>query len=117
MEEGWSDTEVARLTAKAYLEDMKSQKVSTIVLGCTHYPLLSRTISKVMGEEVTLINPAEGTVQEVKNILMANNMFRTDNVSPFIDFYVSDFGQNFKKIGSHFLNMEIDAECIDIEKY
>ncbi len=118
VEEGWSNTEIARLTVEKYLEPLKKAGVDTLVLGCTHYPLLSETISKYLGGEVTLINPAEGTATQVKNELI-----KSDSVCQFgcdgkLDFYVSDFGQKFKEMGSRFLNRDIGkAERIDIENY
>jgi glutamate racemase len=117
VEEGWSDTEVARLTAESYLDNMKKQAVDTVVLGCTHYPLLENTISRVMGPDVKLINPAVNTAREAKEILAKGGKLRQAGAEPCLSFYVSDFGQSFQRIGSRFLNREIAAECIEIEKY
>jgi glutamate racemase len=117
VEEGWSDTEVARLTAERYLDNMKKQAVDTVVLGCTHYPLLENTISKIMGPDVRLINPAVNAARQTREILMQGDMLREPGTEPSVSFYVSDFGQSFQKIGSHFLNREIAAECVDIERY
>lgn len=118
VEEGWSDTEIARLTAEKYLDNMKKGGVDTIVLGCTHYPLLTNTIRKVVGESVALINPAVGTAQEVKKLLLEKNMLRDSENPPDYQFYVSDFGQRFQQIGSRFLSRDIEyAEKVDIEKY
>jgi len=117
VEEGWSATEIARLTAERYLDNMRKQNVDTMVLGCTHYPLLMETISDVMGPDVSLINPAVGTALQAKETLTSSGMLRESNNRPSVSFYVSDFGQSFQVIGSHFLNMDIAAECVDIEKY
>lgn len=117
VEEGWSNTEVAHLTAERYLDNLKKQEVDTVVLGCTHYPLLEQTISKVMGPGVKLINPAVGTARQTREVLKKRNLLREPGSEPVVSFYVSDFGQSFQRIGSHFLNREIAADCIDIEKY
>ena len=117
VEEGWSDTEIARLTAERYLSNLKEQEVDTVVLGCTHYPLLEQTIAQVMGPDVALINPAVSTVRQVREILTRKNMLRESSTEPETSFYVSDFGQSFQRIGSRFLNRDIVAQCIDIEKF
>jgi glutamate racemase len=119
VEEGWHDTDIASLTAEKYLYKLKKSDVDTVVLGCTHYPLLADTIQKVMGSGVRLVNPAEGTIRQVKLILEADGALRDTNAGPpELCFYVSDFGQKFQDIASSFLNMEIGrAERVDIEKY
>ncbi|NLB42724.1 MAG: glutamate racemase [Clostridiales bacterium] len=115
VEEGWSDTKVAFLTAEQYLKDIKKQDVDTLVLGCTHYPLLENTISSVMGSGVQLINPAINTAERVKEILTGINGLNIGDKEATIQYYVSDIGQSFQKVGSHFLGSKITAECIDIE--
>jgi len=118
VEEGWSNTEIAFLTAKKYLSSMIEENIDTMVLGCTHYPLLMETIHKVAGENVVLVNPAEETVGEVKRILEVNDMLRQQEGEPQYRFFVSDLGQKFKEIGSRFLGKEMGyVEKIDIEKY
>lgn len=68
-EEGWWDTEVTKLTAEEYLKPLKDAGVDTLVLGCTHYPLLANVIQKVMGESVKLVNTGVATAQTVRNVL------------------------------------------------
>ena len=65
-EEGWWDDEIALLTAQKYLKSVKEFGVDTLVLACTHYPLLASTIGKVMGEQVTLINSGVSVASAVK---------------------------------------------------
>lgn len=118
VEEGWSDTEVARLTAQRYLGTMKMKQVDTVILGCTHYPLLTNTISQVMGPKVTLINPAVDTVRGLRRLLEEKDMFRETNIKPQYYYYLSDFGQKFRQIGSRFLGKNIRyVSKVDIEKY
>lgn len=117
VEEGWSDSQVAQLTAQTYLEDIREKQIDTLVLGCTHYPLLSSTIAKVLGPDVSLINPGEGTALRLIDLLEEKDMKREAKDPATISFYVSDVGENFQRIGSHFLNRQIDAEKIDIESY
>jgi glutamate racemase len=118
VEEGWGDTQVAYLTACRYLEAIKNWGADTVILGCTHYPLLMNTISKVMGQDVTLINPAVDTAKEVKRILKEKDMLNESGKPPQYLYYLSDFSQRFKQIGSRFLNREIQcAGKVDIENY
>jgi len=117
VEEGWSGTEVAQLTAREYLAGIKDSGVDTLVLGCTHYPLLSGVISEVMGPDVRLVNPAEGTAARAREILMAEGLKRESKAPASTGFYVSDIGERFQTIGGHFLNKDINAEYIEIEKY
>ncbi|NLU36364.1 MAG: glutamate racemase [Clostridiales bacterium] len=117
VEEGWSNTEIARLTAERYLKGLKQHEIDTLVLGCTHYPLLENTISHVMGPDVRLINPAVNTALKVKEILENSGRLNQEKKQGKIEFYVSDFGQGFQTIGGRFLGTEIHAECIDIEQY
>ncbi|MDD2856203.1 MAG: glutamate racemase, partial [Desulfuromonadaceae bacterium] len=69
-EEGWTDNNVARLTAEIYLSGLKESPIDTLVLGCTHYPLLKKIIAEVMGPAVTLVDSAEETALTVKEILV-----------------------------------------------
>lgn len=118
VEEGWSDTSIAYLTAERYLAPLKEWGADTLILGCTHYPLLMDTISKVMGVDVKLINPAVGTVHEIKRILQQGDMLNDGCNEPQYCYYLSDFSQRFKQIGSRFLNRDIEyAGKVDIENY
>ncbi len=118
VEEGWANTEIAYLTAKKYLDTIKAMEIDTLVLGCTHFPLLAKVIQTVMGDGVTLINPAEGTALNVKQILTESDMLNLDENKGVYSFFVSDFGQKFEQIGSNFLGQNIVcAQKIDIEKY
>lgn len=118
VEEGWSDTEVAYLTAKKYLSNMRDQKIDTLILGCTHFPLLTNVIQRVMGDDVTLVDPAKGTVLLVEQLLAKKNMLNVNKDLGKSKFFVSDFGQKFEQIGSSFLNQNIVcAKQINIEEY
>lgn len=118
VEEGWSDSKIALLTAERYLDNMKNEVVDTLLLGCTHYPLLQDTIGKVMGPSVRLVNPAEGTALEVGRILRTRGIYNNDKKEAKYNFFVSDLGDKFKDIGGSFLGKEIKyVQKIDIEKY
>ena len=98
-EEGWWDTEVTRLTAEEYLKPLKEAGVDTLVMACTHYPLLSKVIGEVMGEGVTLVNTGEATAQVVKELLESES----GSVDPVREFYTSDEPDLFEKVAAPFL--------------
>lgn len=100
-EEGWWDDEVAYLTAGRYLEPLKAAGVDTVVLACTHYPLLAKTISKVMGPDVTLINSGIAVAGVVKDILEKDGLMADSE--PTHLFYTSDDPKIFEQVASPFL--------------
>ncbi len=102
-EEGWVDNEVARLTARTYLKELKDCGVDTLVLGCTHYPLLKGVISEVMGDKVRLVDSAEETARTVREILSAQGGLRPLAESGNHHFFVTDVPAGFIRVGSRFL--------------
>ena len=109
VEEGWANTDIASLTAKRYLKDLMQEGIDSLVLGCTHYPLLKKTIGEIVGEKVTLVNPAKETAKDLNKILEENNMLREDNnKEPKYEYYVSDIPEKFAAIAEEFLKKEID---------
>ena len=119
VENGHFDTEVARLVTEEYLEDIKKAEVDTLILGCTHYPLLKRVIGKYMGEHVRLIDPSEETVLYLKKKLGTDMLHDAVPDAEQYRYFVSDDPQSFAENGSIFLAKEINGqvEKIDIEKY
>lgn len=69
VEEGWLHDPVTEEVARRYLKELQDQEIDTLILGCTHYPLLRSTIRKIMGEEVRLVNPAYETALELRKLL------------------------------------------------
>ena len=103
-EEGWWDTEVTRLTAEEYLKPLKEAGVDTLVMACTHYPLLSKVIGEVMGKNVTLVNTGEATAEVVKKLLESEAIASDDgNNNPVREFYTSDEPELFEKVAAPFL--------------
>lgn len=118
VEEGWSNTQVASMVAEEYLKPLMEEKVDTVVMGCTHYPLLKGIVGSIMGPDVKLIDPAYETAREFKSILDQKGMRREDGVPPQYKYYVSDDPEKFVRIGAAFLEKNIDnIEKIDIDKY
>ncbi|MDD2393275.1 MAG: glutamate racemase [Eubacteriales bacterium] len=121
-EEGWWDDEITHLTARRYLDPLISSGVDTLVLGCTHYPLLKNAISEVMGKKVKLIDSAGEVVSKVIETLgssgIANTGDESDAQTVFHEFFTSDSEEKFKALGSSFLGKEIEnARKTDIERF
>ena len=102
-EEGWWDTEVTRLTAEEYLKPLKEAGVDTLVMACTHYPLLSKVIQEVMGDKVVLVNTGEATAKVVKELLSLEGTVSEDNKAPLREFYTSDEPELFEQVAAPFL--------------
>jgi len=93
--------------AEAYLAPIKAAGVDTLVLGCTHYPLLSGAISYVMGDEVTLVSSADETAKDVYRTLVANNLLRTATTAPELRFQATGDAKPFGKLARRFLGPEV----------
>lgn len=110
VEEGWLEGDIASRVAKMYLDVMKSFKIDTLILGCTHYPLLSQVIGKVLGKHVNLVNSAEETAKEARKLLMSSKLKKSVSVrEPRRSFYVSDEPEQFRILGERFLGRPIHA--------
>ncbi|MCX7748635.1 MAG: glutamate racemase [Clostridia bacterium] len=117
-EEGWWENDIAERVAQEYLIPLKEEGIDTLVLGCTHYPILEKTISKVMGDEVKLVNSAFEVAKLVNEITESNCMKRDENVKPVYRYYTSDSVEKFESLGSAFLGEKIySVEKVDIERY
>lgn len=111
-EEGWTDNDVALAAAGRYLKDMKD--VDTLVLGCTHYPLLKGVISNIMGDKVTLIDSGEETALEVKRVLSKDGLLKKEGTGKRT-FYVTDTPERFVKVGLRFLGDGLEhAQRVEI---
>jgi len=116
-EEGWcsKDDEVVLLTAMRYLETLKSEDIDTLVLGCTHYPLLKEALQKVMGDKIKLVDSAEETAFEVVNLLNECNLCSDGSEEARSIFYLTDIAHRFAETGSRFLGEELtNINLIDI---
>ncbi len=106
-EDGWTDNKIALLTAQEYLKNLNKCNIDTLILGCTHYPILKKTIGKVVGENVTLIDSGEETAKAVKRTLEEMNLLNTQKKKGIHKFFVTDFPNNFKIISERFLGRNI----------
>jgi glutamate racemase len=114
VEEGWTDNEVVEMTAKAYLEGFKQSGIDTLILGCTHYPLLKRAIRKLMGRGVRLVDSAEETAKEVELLLKRGSIVRKNGKGAH-SFFVTDAPERFIKVGRRFLGEKVES-AVRIER-
>jgi len=117
-EEGWWDNDITYRIVEEYLTPLKEKGIDTLILGCTHYPLLQKSISRFMGESVQLVNSALEAARAVKKIIEEKNIGRVSLEKPVHKYYTSDSVEKFRELGSSFLQEELEhAERADIEKY
>ncbi|NLY18356.1 MAG: glutamate racemase [Clostridiaceae bacterium] len=115
VEEGWWNNEIARMIAEEYLKDIKKEKVDTLVLGCTHYPLLSETIRKVMGDEVAQVSSAEELALALKALIDEKQLGAAQKTACYT-YYTSDSVEKFKELGKLILSANIEnVERVDVE--
>ena len=120
VEEGWLHDPVTVEVASRYLQELKDEQVDTLILGCTHYPLIRSTIQEVMGEKVRLVNPAYETALELKSLLTKMDLLSTGEQQAEFPyrFYVSDLADEFKEFANSILPYDVTmTRKIDIEKY
>ena len=108
VEEGWIDTDATRLIAHEYLGPLSKANVDTLVLGCTHYPLLKELLHHELGESVELIDSAEETAAETARVLEERGLRASDSSVPKHRFIASDAPQQFLQLGQRFLGAAID---------
>lgn len=115
-EEGFTDNEIVKLTTEFYLKELKEKNIDALILGCTHYPHLKKTISEYMGKGVTIVDPATETAHKMKDFLSKNNMEGNSEKAKRY-FYCSDNSEQFDEVCLHALGIESRSQKIDIEKY
>ena len=103
VEEGWIDHEATRLVAREYLEPMLEAEIDTLVLGCTHYPLLKPLLRDVLGPDVRLIDSAEETAAETARTLGVEGLCAREDAEPTYRFVASDDPLQFLQLGQRFL--------------
>jgi glutamate racemase len=93
--------------AREYLDPLKQAGVDTLVLGCTHYPLLTGALSLVMGDGVSLVSSAEETAKDLYKVLVDNDLLRTDAEPPTLSFRATGDAASFEKLAKRFLGPEV----------
>jgi glutamate racemase len=108
VERGETSGTVVTNAAERYLAPLKGAKIDTLVLGCTHYPLLTGVISYVMGNDVTLVSSAEETAKDLYRVLVEKNLLRVDSTPPNYQFISSGDPDTFAHLARRFLGPEVN---------
>ncbi len=121
VEEGlWQDP-VTDEIARRYLTELIDSDIDTLIMGCTHYPLIRSTIGRIIGENVTLVNPAYETALELKSMLKEKGLLNEETPklgSNQYQFYVSDGAEKFKQFANSIIKYGIlSAKTVNIEEY
>ncbi len=114
VEEGWTDNAVVEMTVRAYLGGFKQSGIDTLILGCTHYPLLKKAIRKFMGSAVHLVDSAAETAKEVEQVLKHSGLGRKAGKGGH-SFFVTDAPDRFIKVGQRFLGEKVES-AVRIER-
>ncbi len=121
VEEGLVEDRITDDIASRYLGELKDYDIDTLILGCTHYPLIRNTIARIMGEEVKLVNPAYETTKSLKTLLAERGILSKEkNREPIYEYYVSDAVERFISFADDVLPCNVNEEnvqSIDIEEY
>lgn len=121
VEEGLLKDPVTDEIAMRYLNEFIDLDIDTLILGCTHYPLIRSTVGKIMGDKVTLVNPAYETAKELKELLTAKELLNQKEIGLGENkyrFFVSDGAEKFKQFATSILKYGIlSAKTVNIEDY
>ncbi|HOW87707.1 MAG TPA: glutamate racemase [Candidatus Omnitrophota bacterium] len=106
-EEGWLDGKIAEGAAEKYLAPIRRKQIDTLILGCTHYPLLKSAIAKVMGPKVRLVDSAIPTALRLKTLLQKKGLLSPRPRRAPLKIFVTDYVRNFARIGESFLGEKL----------
>jgi len=116
-EEGWTDHAATKAVAEEYLQELRDLKIDTLVLGCTHYPILSKVIQEVIGSDVMLIDSGVASAEVVRSEINRIGLETNSHALGYHDFYVSDIPTTFKHVAELFLGKSIaNVKKIDLEE-
>jgi glutamate racemase len=107
VEEGWLDAPATRLIAHEYLQPLAAHHCDTLVLGCTHYPILHPVIRAYLGDGVTLIDSGEATAKEIERLLDEKGLRNPSRQKANVQFFVSDIPLKFTEVGERFLGQNL----------
>ncbi len=116
-EEGWLNTEATKFVAKEYLKELKEKEIESLILGCTHYPLLHEVIQEAIGDKVKLIDSGIAVSYEVREYLQARNLLNDSAAKGEDLYFVSDLPEKFRTVAELFLGNKIKhLQKIDLEE-
>ncbi len=115
VEDGWITHPVTQMVATEYLTPLLKEGIDTLILGCTHYPMLSEAIQEVVGEKVILVNPAQEAAYKMERNLKKWKQLSTAKTPPTYEFYVSDHTSQFEQMAKEFLKRPIqNVQLVDL---
>lgn len=118
VEEGWIDDPITREVVSRYIEELLYKDIDTLILGCTHYPLLRKVIREVVGDEVELVNPAYETARTLKQVLAEQELLSETTKTPEHSFFVSDGAEKFRNFANSILPCEIiETKDVNIKTF
>ena len=118
VEEGWLNDEITNAVIKRYLSDLITKDIDTLILGCTHYPLLIDAFKEIVGDKISLVNPAFETALSLKKLLTDKELANADNGQGTYSFYFSDMPKKTMQFVDMVLGCKVEhADHIMIEKY
>lgn len=112
VEEGWLDHPVTKLTAQAYLKPILAEHIDTLVLGCTHYPLLKPLFERLLGPQIRLVDSAEAMASITADLLVRKNLVNPVQSRPDYRFFVTDVPYRFQTIGERFLGRTLPQAAL-----
>lgn len=112
-EEGLSGHKATKIIAQDYLKELKGKQIDTLILACTHYPLLAKTIQQVLGDKVVLIDSAKPTARELKKLLIEKRLLG-ENKNPKYEFYVTDAPEKVIEVAGRFFGKGLDGNIAKI---
>ena len=117
IEEGQTEDRALGLVVKDYLRELRGKKIHTLILGCTHYPIISDLIQKEIGEKVKLINPGKLVAKDLKEVLIRRKMLNENRTEGKRFYFVTDLTPRFVKVAEMFLGEKIGGKIrkVDIE--
>ena len=115
-EEGWIDGEIAQATAQRYLQDMfaNDPAIDTLLLGCTHFPVLRNTLAKVLDRGVAIVDSAHTTAEVLEQALSEQRLAAPSQQAGAVRFLATDGAERFARVGSLFLGETFSADDVEI---
>ena len=114
IEEGWANTHIAKLICEKYLNSLKITDIDTLILGCTHYSIMSHSINNVINKNIKLVFSGETVGIKLIEFLKQNTLINTYNKGR-VDFFVTDYPQKFNELAEQFLDQKLNSiKCITL---
>lgn len=108
-EEGWLNHPVTRQVAEEYLAELRSSRVDTLVLGCTHYPILRPVIEDTMGDHISFVDSGEAVADQIASMLEERDLLRKADGPGIEEFYVTDSADRFRRVAELFLGRPLES--------